>query len=278
MEPGAEIHIWIREAEAVWLNALHAHAEEVFRNGVLPSHDQSHHMRVWNLCKSLIMEVSTFNSSMDPTLVEGTLIAAFFHDLGMAVSTREDHGRLSREACETWFRKSGRELPERREEILRAIEDHDRKSEQIYAAFRPETTPGILEFLSVADDLEALGTIGIYRYAEIYLLRGISLEMLGTKILDNAEIRFRKLEEACKRCPGLLKTYRKQYEELRDFYKGYNLQVSKTSHAERVNSGPLGVINYIRTKGVDRRVLKGAGKDIHDYFRTLEYELEQARV
>ena len=235
-------------------------------------------MRVWNLCKSLIMEVSTFNSSMDPTLVEGTLIAAFFHDLGMAVSTREDHGRLSREACETWFRKSGRELPERREEILRAIEDHDRKSEQIYAAFRPETTPGILEFLSVADDLEALGTIGIYRYAEIYLLRGISLEMLGTKILDNAEIRFRKLEEACKRCPGLLKTYRKQYEELRDFYKGYNLQVSKTSHAERVNSGPLGVINYIRTKGVDRRVLKGAGKDIHDYFRTLEYELEQARV
>ena len=50
MDPGAEISVWIPEAEAEWLEILHAHAKEAFRSGMLPSHDHSHHMRVWNLC------------------------------------------------------------------------------------------------------------------------------------------------------------------------------------------------------------------------------------
>lgn len=129
MEP--EINIWIRRAEDSWLHVLVAHAEKLSSNMELTSHDHSHHIRVWNLCKSLLREVSSFSRGVDPSLVEGLLIAAMFHDLGMAISIREDHGSLSRENCEQWFRQSGRDLPERYGEILRAIELHDRKNEDI---------------------------------------------------------------------------------------------------------------------------------------------------
>jgi len=273
-----EINIWIEQAENTWLADLYSHAASLFHNNFLPSHDHSHHLRVWNLCKSLLKEVNAFCSALDPSLVEGVLIAALFHDLGMVSSTREDHGRLSREACEHWFRESGQNLPERYEEILIAIEEHDRKDEQIYGSFQPGNSPTILAFLSVADDLEALGTIGIYRYAEIYLVRGIPMEELGIRILENAGNRFKKIEEGCHLCPGLLEEYRKQYDELCNFYEKYNLQVQLTSMADKKNTGALGVINYIRTRGLDKSALKEAGKDVNEYFINLEYELEKARL
>jgi hypothetical protein len=193
-------------------------------------------------------------------------------------SVREDHGRLSREACEQWFRENGHNLPDRYEEILKAIELHDRKDEQVYDSFQPGNSPKILAFLSVADDLEALGTIGIYRYAEIYLKRGIPMDELGNRILENAGNRFNKILEGCRLCHGILEEYQNQYDELKSFYKQYILQVQLTSQAEKENTGPLGVINYIRTRGLDKSALKEAGKDVIEYFINLEYELEKARL
>ena len=276
MEPG--IKIWIDRAEATWLDELYNNAKTLYHNNSLPSHDHTHHMRVWNLCKSLLMEIATFNSRMDRALVDGVLIAAFFHDLGMAFSTREDHGRLSRESCEQWFRDTGREVPERFDEILRAIELHDRKDEQIYKSFQPASPPEILAILSVADDLEALGTIGIYRYAEIYLKRNIPLEELGTRIQENVRTRFEKLSEGCQRCKYLLEKYRREYDDLCTFFEKYALQLKAMSEVDAVSSGPLGVINYIRIHGLDKTELGKAHSDVKDYFRKLDYELDKARL
>ena len=275
---GPEIKIWIDRAEATWLDVLYDNAKTVFQDNTLPSHDHTHHMRVWNLCKTLLREIATFNSRMDHALVDGVLISAFFHDLGMASSTREDHGRLSRESCEKWFRDTGREVPERYEEILRAIELHDRKEEQIYKSFQPEATPEILGILSVADDLEALGTIGIFRYAEIYLMRGVPLEELGSRILENAKTRFEKLVTACQLCHSLIEACWKQYDELCNFYVQYESQLREVSRADTVSSGPLGVINYIRRQGMDKTKLHRAGSDVSEYYKKLENELEQARL
>jgi hypothetical protein len=164
------------------------------------------------------------------------------------------------------------------DDILRAIELHDRKDIQIYTSFNEETPPEILGILSVADDLEAMGTIGIFRYAEIYLRRNIPLEALASRILDNAATRFNKLKRACHLCSGVIKTFERQYDELRHFYEQYNLQVKGSPRIETVTSGPLGVINYIRTRGLNLTYLDHAQKEVSDYFRKLSYELEQARL
>jgi hypothetical protein len=215
---------------------------------------------------------------MDRSLVEGVLIAVFFHDLGMVASTREDHGRLSRDHCEQWFLERGQKHPGRFEEILFAIEMHDRKEEQLYGSFQPDAAPEILAILSVADDLEAMGTIGIYRYAEIYLMRNIPLETLGRRILDNAQKRFKKLENACHLCGDLLGRYRKEYEELRDFYEQYQRQLEQVPEAGDVKSGPLGVINYIRRREMEAPHPDPLGDELAGYFKRLDHELEQARL
>lgn len=274
----AELDTWIGQAEASWLDALYNHARSLFRNSSLPSHDHTHHLRVWNLCKTLLREIATFNSLLDQKLVEGLLIAAFFHDLGMADSTREDHGKQGRELCLSWFRESGNLVPANLDEILRAIEFHDRKEMQIYPSFDAENPPEILGILSTADDLDALGTIGIFRYAEIYLRRGIPLEELGGRILENAKSRFSKLRRTCRLCSGLIETYQHQYDELRHFYEHYRLQLKETSQAEMVTSGQLGVINYIRIRGLNFTFLDSSQTEVVDYFRKLSYELEQARL
>lgn len=273
-----ELKIWIDQAESTWRKDLYDHAKNLFQSCSLPSHDHTHHLRVWNLSKLLLEELSTFSSGLNQSLVEGALIAAFFHDLGMATSTQEDHGHLSRMNCERWFLDSSRQLPERFDEILQAIELHDMKEEKIYKSFQPDTPPQILGILSVADDLEALGIIGIFRYAEIYLLRDIPMEELGKRILNNVQARFEKIKKGCRLCLNLLATYQEQYSELRHFYEAYELQLSLTARAGEEKDGPLGVINYIRKHGLDHTFLDQTADDVQDYFRKLDYELGQARL
>lgn len=278
--------IWISRAESRWLSSLSSYAEELFSYTFLPSHDHTHHQRVWNISKNLLKEISLFHSKLDFSLVEGVLIAAWFHDLGMAKSTREDHGRLGRELCHNWLREHGRDSPELLTEILSSIEWHDNKTAGMYSAIRFNTRPGILSILSIADDLEALGTIGIYRYAEIYLMRNINLSELGSRVLENAEIRYNNLKKSCSACTNLLPKYKKQYQVLREFYTDYNSQLLQEIEPLKVYTGPLGVINYIRTRGMEEKIrpeylskhIAQEEKTVISYFKTLSNELDQARL
>lgn len=280
----APIDIWIGQAEEKWLGALYSYARQVYQSTFLPSHDHSHHRRVWNISKQLLREIATLKSSLGPDLVGGVLIAALFHDLGMAQSTREDHGRLGRELCFSWFSDSGLTPPSGFDSILDAIEMHDRKEARINP--EAESPPGILSILSVADDLEAMGVIGIYRYAEIYLLRGIPMEDLGGRILENAEHRILNLTSSAY-CPGIIAQYRKQFDELCFFYKQYIRQLKGVEQAERVREGQLGVINYIRSQGMTQKIrpedlsrrAEEDGKElmIKAFFSKLKNELEKER-
>ena len=89
--------------------------------------------------------------------------------------------------------------------------------------------------------------------------------------------------ESCSLCPGLIRKYRPQYEELRCFYMEYNLQLQTVSRPGEVLHGPLGVVNYIRNADLyPPRADPGQGDGIPealtDYFRILEHELDQARM
>ncbi len=157
----AQIDSWINRAEDLWIKELSEHASNLFAESFLPSHDHTHHRRVWNNCRILLKEIATFNPLMDQSLVEGLLISTYFHDLGMARSTREDHGYLGKEICESYFQKSSGNFPIRFDEVLEAIERHDVKKAGVSSVIRSEQSPSILDILSIADDLEALGIIGI---------------------------------------------------------------------------------------------------------------------
>ncbi|MCK5136355.1 MAG: HD domain-containing protein [Bacteroidales bacterium] len=282
------IIIWIKRAEERWLNTLHNHAAGLFSGTFLPSHDHTHHRRVWNICRSLLTEIAVFNSHMDESLVEGVLIAAYFHDLGMVHSTKQEHGKLGRDICENYFKDKQIEPPSRFEELLDAIERHDIKEERIYSGIDPGNAPDILSILSISDDLEALGIIGVYRYAEIYLQRGIDLMSLGISILENVSTRFNNISKSCINCPGIVKAYRQQYTELVSFYDRYNQQLLLESNPEEVFSGHIGVVNYIRKLSVEGRtgpesyLLEITGNNrsnlVTDFFTRLNGELEKARL
>ena len=271
---------------------ISAYSEEHFSTTFLPSHDHTHHHRVWNICKSLLKEISTINSLIDQSLVEGVLIAALFHDLGMVQSTREDHGKLGRELCHVWFEKGAKEPPSRFNEVLEAIEQHDIKDQLIYSAIQHDKRPGILSILSIADDLEALGTIGIYRYAEIYLQRNIGMSELGSRIRENAGTRFKNLSKTCAACKTVINNYQQQYAELDLFYKRYNQQLEKQLKQEpqayNTFTAYVGVVNYIRTLGIEAHIRPENFIDkieddlsdsvVKDYFRTLKNELDQKRL
>jgi HD superfamily phosphodiesterase len=282
------IYNWIRKAEQKWLHRLHLHVSALFAGRFLPSHDQSHHLRVWNICKYLLREIAGFNEMMDEELVEGLIIAAWFHDTGMSLSIGREHGALGRELCERFLNAQERPRPLRADELLEAIERHDLKKEQVYGEFVAGTPPGILALLSVADDLEALGLIGIYRYTEIYLNRGIPLKELGFQVLENAGKRFRNIVSSCRQCGPLVKTYHQQYNELAVFFDAYNRQLLAESDPAVVYCGHVGIVNYIRKWSVEAGVrpehylqeLEGIepGAIVQTYFNQLKNELERARL
>lgn len=267
---------------------LHKHAEDLFSGAFLPSHDHTHHRRVWNICKKLFIEMDRSNLLLDQSLVEGVLIASYFHDLGMVISTREDHGILGREICETYFNNQTLDPPSRYDEILLAIEAHDNKEEATWTAIQPGDPVDILNILSIADDLDALGVIGIYRYIEIYLKRNITLADLGNRVLGNAGIRYKNISERCIHFPLLMKEYGEHYARLVGFFNHYNEQLLLESDAEEVFRGHVGIVNHIRILGVEgetrpedyiKEISRGnADSIITKYFTELNHELVKARL
>ncbi|MCP4310270.1 MAG: hypothetical protein GY790_03320, partial [Bacteroidetes bacterium] len=96
----------IAAAEEKWLALVRPFTSKLFSETFIPSHDQAHHQRVWNICKKLLHELESLSSIAGPELVEGLLLAAWFHDIGMARDTGERHGVMGREIFEEFIRKA----------------------------------------------------------------------------------------------------------------------------------------------------------------------------
>lgn len=201
--------------------SMHQQALEVFFSSrwnkrKLFSHDLSHHRRVWGFARELI--TCTENNSTPYTLdfCCKTLMACYLHDLGMTVTTGVDHGKESRHLAAMFLSGCGLDLADWTD-MLDAVEKHDDKE---YSSDGGERN-GILRILSAADDLDAFGHTGIYRYLEIYTERGIPPERIGPEIRKNALNRFRNLESGFAMCPGLVEKHRKRYLILDRFFSEY---------------------------------------------------------
>jgi HD superfamily phosphodiesterase len=280
----------IASAEEKWLEEVGPFVSNLFEETFLPSHDQNHARRVWSLCKRLLLELEDYDSLADQGLVEGLLLASWFHDTGMVDDPGEKHGVYGGEIFERFIGEHPmREARLRKDsrlykEVRHVIKNHDTKGRSLYPELKPGKSPAMMAILSIADDLDALGTVGIYRYSEIYLKRGLPPSLLGIKVLSNVRRRFKNILESCAAFPTLMVSYRDNYLRIEQFFNRYNQLLLTVKESDKVQWGELGVVNYIRVYSVEGKIrpedfysqpgIASSGSLVKTYFKKLQNELE----
>ena len=151
-------------------------------------------------------------------MVEACLISSLFHDTGLTITLDENHGKESKNICNQYFDENKIPKPENFEDILFAIENHDDKN---YKSNYSEPN-SVLSILCNADDLDAFGRIGIIRYTEIYLMRGIKLNKLSQLVLKNLENRFLNFERIYKDFTPLYTKHKERYHLIKKFFEELN--------------------------------------------------------
>ncbi len=216
-----EIAGTIESAEEKYKRVLEVFFTEIWGKNTLYSHGISHHRRVWKYARELIInnhENEEEGSNISPVKL---LIACYLHDSGMSVNTGRQHGIHSSLICREFLRRNG--MPEEEYgEVLSTVENHDNKEYGIKKGKMDLST-----VLSVADDLDAFGYIGIYRYLEIYISRGIAPEKAGYLIRENALKRYSNFELLFSTNSELVIKHRKRFLSLDNFFENYNLQVEE---------------------------------------------------
>jgi len=205
---------------------------------ILYSHDLDHHRRVWYYAKELLTE--TGETCIDNSLLtEMLIIACYLHDIGMSSEIGERHGVFSSRLCKEFLALNG--LPESEfPGLLDIIENHDKKEYEL-----KNNSKGLLSILNESDDLDAFGYIGIYRYIEIYLLRGIPKEEIGFRVRENAGKRFANFESVFGKYPAILERHQKRFRDLDDFFSALNNQVYKNNSDNIHHNEAASVIELI---------------------------------
>jgi len=145
-----------------------------------------------------------------------------FHDTGLIITLDENHGKESRKLFTQYFNENKLQKLSNFEEILNSIEMHDDKDYKLNIN-KPDT---ILSILCNADDLDAFGNIGIVRYTEIYLLRGISLNDLPKLVLQNLDNRFLNFRRTYEGFPGLFRKYKDHYLIAKRFFEDLKKEIN----------------------------------------------------
>ncbi len=209
-------------AESRWLHVATAYLKKLYQNVWLPSHDLDHHLRVWNHCKLLAKSPVVQSQILDTISAEQMFLSCLFHDTGMIQDYSEKHGHLGVQFLNTFFQTIDLDKPEGYELISYAIEHHDEKFHIADNFSTLDTKNQLLRLVSTADDMDAFGQIGIYRYILIYTRRGIDIGELPARVIPNIEARFKNLENLLKGDNLLLNEQWKQFEITRNYFKSLN--------------------------------------------------------
>lgn len=243
----------IYNAEQKWLKTLFKVCRDTFSDSFLPSHDETHHYRVWTIARKLISELGTHDFYFSETDIEKILIAVFFHDVGMAKNLDKDHGKISREICEDFFKRNPHKIIKGLNEVYKVIENHDDKEykNNIHLHKDPKT---LFSILSVSDDLDAFGIIGIYRYAEIFLMRNININKLPDRVLDNITHRYHFFQKNYGFLVRFAEKQNARYLTIKSFYETLQKQLTDKAYSSSIRYGPLGVINFIIQFVLERKL------------------------
>lgn len=207
----------------------------------LSSHGIDHHRRVWNYAKELIKNLPEDKPGLISEFPSKLIIACYLHDIGMSVEPGIMHGKFSKELCVKFLSKNHLNK-QKFVDVLEAIEYHDRKDYQ-----ENKVSNELLTILSVADDLDAFGFIGIFRYSEIYLTRGINPNDTGKLIKENAAKRYNHFIKTFGSADALVQKHKKKYEILDNFFSEYNRQVISYKFETNHPAGYCGVMEHFKT-------------------------------
>lgn len=253
----------------------------VYKESNLYSHGIGHHRRVWAYSRELISYPVTFNLVTDKLFPLKLLIASYLHDSGMSVDHGPRHGHLSRSFCEQFLKNNNLSVNDFTD-VLDAIGNHDNKD---YLRERSESE--LLKVLTVADDMDALGYTGIYRYLEIYLKREVPFKELGELIKSNVTGRFSNMVKKFGHIPMIIERESKRFEIISEFCLNYNNQLPGYKFGTGKPSGYCGIaemINMIPQKSFNlESVCKIAERSSADpilriYFRKLDNELLNDKI
>jgi len=230
----------ISETENIWLNKLYLYIEDNFRNSFIPSHDHTHHLRVWNNAKALITSGNFAYEELSRDIIESILFATMFHDLGLTVTLSERHGAESAKIFNNYC-QSISYYPAFFEKTFEAITIHDDKTYK-----NCDSQNIISTILNLADDLDSFGTIGIFRYAEIYTQRGIEIEKIPCRIIENITLRWNNFSKAIQLSPLKAKV-QNQFSEVINFFSPENqTEISYLLEALKLSEGKYKTItNFI---------------------------------
>jgi HD superfamily phosphodiesterase len=204
----------IHKTEKEYLPALEAFFLENWGKTNLWSHELSHHRRVWEYAKELLYFINQAEKITECRFIEKLLIACYLHDLGMAIDQGDRHGLHSRKLCEQFLSENNLDRSDYLD-VLEAIDNHDNKE---YSGSQSDSR--LLLLLSAADDLDAFGYTGIYRYIEIYLARGVHPDNIGRIVRENAEKRFKHFSSSFAQFPELVDKHRTRYLVLDHYFEG----------------------------------------------------------
>lgn len=220
------------------LTLLYQQCYSIFRGHHLPSHDHLHHLRVWNYTKDLLNELSESGRIFTSNEISLMMLSVFFHDTGLTKTLGEDHGAESRKICEAFLNKQHGLFSFDTNPALKAIELHDRKESP--SSLPAGTEAEILKILSICDDLDAYGPIGIVRYAEIYYLRGIPLGGMSEKVLQNMTCRFDFFIAQQWIPESFFLNHKARYLYARRFYES----IRNNDLSDQINQDNMNIIEY----------------------------------
>ncbi len=218
----------------------------VYPETYLTSHGIDHHRRVWNYAKKLMPLYNWKDNELKSSVPAGLIIACYLHDIGMLTEPGVKHGKQSREFCRRFLADNNLNKNDYTD-VLETIEHHDIKD---YPGDAPVSD--MLTLLSLSDDLDALGYIGIFRYSEIYLARGTSLREIGHLITENAGRRFDNFLKEFPERSKLRSEQRKRYEILNNFFREYDKHLDSGGYDLTCPKGYRGVIDLFLTAGEEK--------------------------
>jgi HD superfamily phosphodiesterase len=224
----------INLVENRWLIPTQKHIATLFLDVGLQSHDHLHHLRVWSFAKQLVNSFAKkYKTDYSVDYIEALFFACLFHDTGLIKTKNEEHGNVSVEYAKDYLSNQAQYSNLFIEEAMSAIALHDNKT---YFNVVKSPMPGLYEFLTIADDLDAFGALGLMRYFEIYIHRGVELQAIIQKIDANIKSRFEFLASFLEVDQALFKLHSQRY-------------MLSITHLKRFNTKELEIIYQLIMQG-----------------------------